>query len=107
MKYENLKLYNISFNNLRRRKGKMIFLVSGLLIGIAVIVTLMSITESMSRDIEERLDRFGANIVMTPRSENLSLSYGGITVGGVNYHTAEFDESRMPDIRNIKNSKRI
>ena len=78
-----MKLYNISLNNLRRRKGKVIFLVSGLLIGIATIVTLITITQSMSRDVEERLDRFGANIVMTPKTENLSLSYGGITVGGV------------------------
>ena len=79
-----MRLHNISFNNLRRRKGKTIFLITGLLIGIATIVTLLTITENMSRDIEERLDRFGANIVMVPKSENLSLSYGGVTVGGVN-----------------------
>ena len=36
----------------------MIFLVMGLLIGIATIVTMLSITESMTLDIEERLDRF-------------------------------------------------
>ncbi|MEK6193060.1 MAG: ABC transporter permease, partial [Deltaproteobacteria bacterium] len=102
-----MKLYNISLNNLRRRKGKVIFLVSGLLIGIATIVTLISITQSMSRDVEERLDRFGANIVMTPRSENLSLSYGGITVGGVNYQTVEFMESDLANIRDIKNSQHI
>jgi len=102
-----LKLYNISLNNLRRRKGKVIFLVSGLLIGIATIVTLISITQSMSRDVEERLDRFGANIVMTPRSENLSLSYGGISVGGVNYETVDFRESDLAHIRDIKNSANL
>lgn len=102
-----MKLYNISFNNLKRRKGKVIFIVSGLLIGIATIVALMSITESMTRDIEERLDRFGANIVMVPRNENLSLSYGGISVGGVNYKTTEFEESKIDDIRKIKNSKNL
>ena len=53
-----MKLYNISFNNLKRRKGKMIFLVMGLVIGIATVVTLLSITESMSRGIEERLNQF-------------------------------------------------
>ena len=79
----------------------------GLFIGIATIVTLLSITESMSRDIEERLDQFGANIVMVPRSDNLSLSYGGINVGGVSYETVEFDESRMKLIREIKNSKNL
>ena len=102
-----MKLYNISLNNLRRRKGKVIFLVSGLLIGIATIVTLITITQSMSRDVEDRLDRFGANIVMTPRSENLSLSYGGISVGGVNYETVEFLESELTNIRSIKNSQNL
>ena len=102
-----MKLYNISFNNLQRRKGKMIFLVLGLFIGIATIVTLLSITESMSRDIEDRLDQFGANIVMVPRSENLTLSYGGITMGGVNYQTVEFDEARIQDIRDIEYSKNL
>jgi putative ABC transport system permease protein len=102
-----MKLHNISFNNLGRRKGKMIFLVLGLFIGIATIVTLLSITESMSRDIEDRLDQFGANIVMVPKSENLSLSYGGVSMGGVNYKTVEFDEARIPEIRTIENSKNI
>jgi putative ABC transport system permease protein len=85
----------------------MIFLVMGLFIGIATIVTLMSITESMSRDIEDRLDQFGANIVMVPKSENLSLSYGGVSMGGVNYKTIEFDEQRIPDIRTIKNANNL
>ena len=102
-----MKLHNISFNNLGRRKGKMIFLVLGLFIGIATIVTLMSITESMTHDIEDRLDQYGANIVMVPRSDNLALSYGGITMGGVNYQTIEFDEEKIPEIRTIENSKNL
>lgn len=85
----------------------MIFLVLGLVIGIATIVTLLSITKSMSKDIEDRLNRFGANIVMVPKSENLSLSYGGINVGSVNYRVIELDESKIPEIRTIKNSKNI
>lgn len=85
----------------------MIFLVLGLFIGIATIVTLLSITESMTHDIEDRLDQFGANIVMVPRSDNLNLSYGGITMGGVNYQTVEFDEQRIPEIRDIEYSKNL
>lgn len=102
-----MKLYNISFNNLRRRKSKMIFLVLGLFIGIASIVTLMSITESMSRDIEERLDQYGANIVMVPKSDDLPLNYGGISVGGVSYETVDFEENKIGQIREIENSKNI
>ena len=102
-----MKLHNISFNNLKRRKGKVLFLVMGLLIGISTIVTLLAITESMSRDIEDRLDQFGANIVMVPQSKNLSLSYGGITVGGVNLQTTEFNEADIPRIRTIQNKENL
>jgi len=102
-----LKLYKISINSLKRRKGKMFFLVFGLLIGIATIVTLISITESMTQDLEDRLDRFGANIVMTPKNENLTLSYGGVSVGGIHYQLTEFEESELAGIRKIKNSKNL
>lgn len=102
-----MKLHHISFNNLKRRKGKMIFLILGLFVGVATVVSLLSITETMTRDVEDRLDRFGANIVMVPRSDNLSLSYGGITVSDVSYQTAEFDESRLQNIRQIENARNV
>jgi putative ABC transport system permease protein len=85
----------------------MLFLVLGLVIGISTVVTLLSITETMTRNIEERLNQFGANIVMVPKSENLSLTYGGIDVGGVNYKVREFEQSQLADIRTIKNSKNL
>jgi len=102
-----LKLHNISFGNIRRRKGRMLFLVLGLVIGVSTVVTLLSITDSMTRDIEQRLNRFGANIVMVPKTESLSLSYGGIDVGGVNYSVRELDQAKLADIRTIKDSKNL
>ena len=102
-----MKLHNISLGNIMRRKAKMLFLVLGLIIGISTVVTLISITESMTKDIEERLNQFGANIIMVPKSENLSLSYGGVDVGGVNYEVKEFDQKNLVNIRKIKNSKNL
>ena len=90
-----------------RRKGKMIFLVLGLIIGISTVVTLLSITESMTKDIEASLNQFGANIIMVPKNDNLSLSYGGIDVGGVSYQVKEFDQKNLVNIRKIKNSKNL
>jgi len=102
-----VKLHNISFGNIRRRKGKMIFLALGLIIGISTIVTLLAITETMTAEIEERLNQFGANIVMVPKTENLSLNYGGIDVGGVNYEVKEFAQENLPKIRSIENAKNL
>jgi putative ABC transport system permease protein len=85
----------------------MLFLVLGLVIGISTVVTLLSITESMTRNIEERLNQFGANIVMVPKSENLSLNYGGIDVGGVNYEVRELDQASLARIHTIKNNQNL
>lgn len=102
-----MKLHDISLGNLKRRKAKMIFLSLGLIIGISTVVTLLSITRSMTLDIEERLNQFGANIVMVPKTDELSLNYGGIQVGGVNYRVEEFDEASLARIRTIKNQENL
>lgn len=85
----------------------MLFLTLGLIIGISTVVTLLSITESMTQNIEQHLNQFGANIVMVPKTDNLSLSYGGIDVGGVNYNAREIDQASLERIYTIKNYKNL
>ncbi|MDD9304009.1 MAG: FtsX-like permease family protein [Desulfobacter sp.] len=102
-----MKLHNISLGNIKRRKGKMLFLALGLIIGISTIVTLLAITETMTAQIEERLNKFGANIVMVPKTDNLSLNYGGIDVGGVNYEVREFHQKDLQKIHTIQNAKNL
>jgi putative ABC transport system permease protein len=102
-----MKLYNISINNLKRRKAKMAFLTVGLMVGIATIVTLLTLTRSMSRDIERKMDEFGANILITPRSNGLAMNYGGISLGGVTFDQREILEKDLTSIKSIANSKNI
>jgi len=97
-----MRLKDISINNLRRRKGKVFFLILGLTIGITTVVTLISITRMMNEDIANKLDAFGANIVILPRSDDLSLSYGGMNVGGVALDTQTLRDSDVPKIRQIE-----
>lgn len=102
-----MKLKDISINNLRRRKGKVIFLILGLTIGITTVISLVSISRLMSEDIANKLDEFGANILVLPRSEDLSLSYGGMTVGGVAIDARTMSDSDVPKIRQIDDSENI
>ncbi|HJV66287.1 MAG TPA: FtsX-like permease family protein [Geomonas sp.] len=102
-----MKLYNISINNLRRRKAKMAFLTVGLMVGIATIVTLVTLTRSMSGDIERKMDEFGANILVTPQSNGLAMNYGGISLGGVTFDQREIRQEDLAKIRTIKNSRNI
>lgn len=102
-----MHLHSISINNLKRRKAKMAFLTIGLTVGIATIVTLVTLTRSMSSDIERKMDEFGANILITPHSNGLSMNYGGISLGGVTFDQREILESDLAKIQTITNHKNI
>jgi putative ABC transport system permease protein len=97
-----MKLKDISINNLRRRRGKVFFLILGLTIGITTVVSLISITRMMNEDISKKLDEFGANILIIPRTDDLSLSYGGMNIGGVSIDAQTLKDSDIPKIRQIE-----
>lgn len=102
-----MKLVNISTGNLKRRFGKTIMLVVGLSIGIAMVVSMAGITMSMQEDMERKLDEYGANIIVTPRSENMSLSYGGVSVTDASYDVQELHEADAALISNIENKGNV
>ena len=102
-----MRLESIAFNNLRRRKSRMVFLVTGLMIGVATVVTLMSLSNALTADIQHKMENYGANILITPHSDNLSLSYGGITLGGVSVDPQEINESDLAMINSIPNHRNI
>jgi len=102
-----MTLKDISLLNLRRRKAKAAFLLAGLLIGVTTVVALMSLVETMRADITDKLDKFGANILIVPKTENLSLTYGGLSLGGVSFEMEDIYESQLEQISTIRNSANV
>ena len=102
-----MRLHNISLNNLRRRRGKTIFLVIGLLIGVTTVVALFALTGAMEEDIGKKLDELGANILITPKSRDLALNYGGIQLSGVALDVQPLRQADIARISSIKNSENI
>jgi putative ABC transport system permease protein len=102
-----MNLYNISFNNLRRRKAKMMFLVLGLAIAISTVVTLITVSRAMNAEIATSLDEYGANIVIVPKSDDLSLTYGGMAISGISLGAHKLYEKDTERIRSIKNRDNI
>lgn len=102
-----MKLHTIALNNLRRRKAKMMFILIGLVIGVSTVVTLITLSRAMTADVATKLDEFGANMVVAPKSDDLAISYGGISVSGVSFDVRELHESDLSQIRSIKNAENI
>ena len=97
----------ISLRNLMRRKGKAAFILAGLVIGVATVVGIISFVEATTHDIAHKLEQYGANILIVPRTENLSLSYGGLSLGGVSFELEEIRESQLARLSTIKNHRNI
>lgn len=102
-----MRLHNISLNNLRRRRGKTIFLIIGLLIGVTTVVALVALTGAMEEDIGKKLDELGANILITPKSRDLALNYGGMRLSGVALDVHPLQQADLAKITSIKNKENI
>lgn len=61
----------------------------------------------MQAEVSDELDRFGANIIVTPKSRALDLGYGGLAVGGVTVDAEELRMADIPAIRTIPNKRNI
>ncbi len=102
-----MKLYHISLNSLWRRKTRMVFLFIGLIIAVSTVIILLNISQAMNADIVKKLDEYGANILVTPKTDDLSLSYGGMAVSGVSFDLKQLSNSDVENILTIKNKKNI
>jgi putative ABC transport system permease protein len=102
-----MRISTIALANLRRRKGKAVFLMSGIGIGIGTAVALLSLSGSLRDEIGSQLDRFGANIVVTPHSDSLALDYGGISVAGVSFDQHQLSDADVAGISRIRYRKRL
>jgi putative ABC transport system permease protein len=102
-----MTLRDIAVNNLRRRKMRAIFVLAGLLIGVTTVVTLLTLVNAMKNDINHKLEMYGANILIVPKTENHSLTYGGLSLGGVSFEMQEIKEEELEKIRDIKNAANV
>jgi putative ABC transport system permease protein len=102
-----MTLRHISFKNLIRRKGKALFVLAGLVIGVSTVVGIISFVEAMTSDINHKLEKFGANILIVPRTENLTLTYGGLSLGGVSFEMEEIRQADLAQVGSIKNARNI
>lgn len=102
-----MTLTDIAFLNLRRRKAKAAFILAGLMIGVTTVVALVTLFRSVSDDILHKMEKYGANIMVVPATKDLSLSYGGISLGGISFEMAQLKDSDITAIKSIPSNDRL
>jgi putative ABC transport system permease protein len=102
-----LTLRGIALKNLRRRKARAAFLVVGMLVGIATVVALLTLTQALTTQAQDEMDKYGANILIAPKTDSVALNYGGVDIGGVAVGARDIPEADVARIRTIKNDETL
>ncbi|MBS4025571.1 MAG: ABC transporter permease [Clostridia bacterium] len=103
-----MRVDSIALSSIRRRKWKMAFIVMGIVLAVGTVVALYSTTTTMQVELADRFDEIGANIMVVPKTDDLVLSYGGLTISGAGGDKAYLEyEDSVIKINNIKNAPSI
>ncbi len=98
---------DIAFGNLRRRRGRTIFLVSSLALCVAVIVGITSVTNAMRTSVESKLREFGANMVVMPKTLEMPIAYGGVSIAALDTPVGELTEEDATRVASIQQKDAI
>jgi len=93
-----LRAITMVLKNFSRRKARLILSSIGLILAIAVIVSTFTVAHSMQIQIGAEVEKYGPNIIVTPKSESISVPYGSVVVGNVT-----IPESSLEKIYTIPN----
>lgn len=102
-----MQLHNIILNNLRRCISKMFFMLIGIVIGIATMVSVYNVIQAMQAQMTKQVSEFGVNVVITPDSGGLTFSYGGIILPEILYDVEQLTNEDVEAIENLESKNMI
>jgi len=103
-----MNIFTIPLSNIKRKPTKTILLVLVFCLGVMSIVALHQVSLVVGESLEKKLSSYGANIIVSPRTESLSVSYGGFQMGDMLYDVDKLMEGdTVSSIREIALGDRI
>lgn len=88
-----MNLLTIPLKNMRRKPTKTMLLLLVFSLGVMSIVALYQVSLVVGYSLEKKLSTYGANIVIKPSTEKLSVSYGGFHMGDMLLDVQEMAEN--------------
>lgn len=103
-----MNIVTIPLKNMGRKPLKALLLLCVFLLGVVSIVALYQVSLVVGHSLEKKLTAFGANVVIKPFTETLSVSYGGFHMGEMLLDVKSLPEQRTTAaVRSIALSDRI
>lgn len=93
-----MSILRIALNNLKRRKTKMLFLMLGLIVGVATVISFVNILKAMELELGDRIDEFGPNSIILPKSEGLDINYKDTMATDISFDIQKLTMEDIPKI---------
>lgn len=88
-----MNILTIPLRNTRKKWVKTLLLLVVFTLGVTSIVSLNYVSSVVGESLEKKLTAFGANILVMPKSEKLTVSYGGFSMGDMVLGINDLSES--------------
>ncbi|BBD06799.1 ABC transporter permease [Desulfovibrio ferrophilus] len=103
-----MNILTIPLRSSRRKWLRSLLLLVVFTLGVSSIVALNNVSRVVGQSLEKKLTAFGANILVYPTSDTLTVSYGGFNLGDMLVDVRYLQEAHTTtQIRGIKNSANI
>lgn len=103
-----MNIFTIPVRNLRRKILRTALMLVIFTIGVLSMVAINNVSRVVGDSFEKKLNQFGANIMVYPKTDTLKISYGGFDLGSLAYDIKYLHESRVvSSINNIELNKNI
>lgn len=88
-----MNILTIALRNARKKWVRTLLLLLVFSLGVVSIVSLSFVSRVVGEGLEKKLVSFGANILVSPKSEKLTVSYGGFALGDMLFDVSYLDEA--------------
>jgi len=103
-----VNILTIPLRNLRRKLPRTLLMVAVFSIGVASVTALIDLSKAVGESLEAKLAAYGANILVSPKTETLSVGYGGMALGDVSVDIKYLKEdATLAAIRGIHHKDRL
>ncbi|MGE4296677.1 MAG: ABC transporter permease [Desulfovibrionaceae bacterium] len=90
-----MNILTIPVRNCRRKWARTLLLLAVFSLGVTSIVSLNHVSREVGHSLEKKLTAFGANILIAPRTEALTVSYGGFSLGSMLFDIRYLDAAAV------------
>ncbi len=88
-----MNILTIALRNARKKWVRTLLLLLVFTLGVVSIVSLNFVSRVVGEGLEKKLVSFGANILVSPKTEKLTVSYGGFALGDMLFDVTYLDEA--------------